>query len=688
MAIRFKHQAGAGLIGAYASGQASAKRRGQKYATAKIMQNQRHEERMQELFGRNARRGGRGAGGQQLAKPLGEWREPEQPAMFEGGGKGGMGEVPQLPEKGTHKWHAMKRGNERARKNGRELPNPEIEPQFIPQEQIEQENKIAEEQRDFGMWQKKLGLQDGINDENRRGIEEFQQGETDLRDRREGNKRFIQKAPEWFTPEAKRDWDEQNTAERELRNKRKFSDNRDTQDALDEIEQERERLRIQNPEPDYRAEWNKGIMWRNRDGQVSETKGGEFSIPVRRNADKEYEDIPPSKREQDDAAQAEDELKQKQDRANAIVALAQKNYDIKLKAYNPEEPATKKPVWDDELKSAKEQIDRHETSRQGILQNGRTTSPEGDGAVVAPEPINPPPGPPPAPVEGATSEAVPQPVVTPVQPASPEGDRRYAQPSSNATDQVGVPETGIDKDGVGWYGDYSKDSGKPEGIPTNAVTDGNGNWAYSLDDDRVEILIAGGGKQQMTSGEFGMNQREIARELAASPEGNVSGGETQPEDPIQEIASFYLDLGLKDLLDPMALEEYRANPEMARADAAFFAGVREMPKASGKSVDDMSKAEVEKQYDAYKTLAASLGVPEAIGEADDFSDKWQTVKDLSSIHGKPNKRKDAFGEFSKKAMKNRPDLQPVLTITNDEDWATAEKGRKCLCPDGTIRIKT
>lgn len=76
MAIRFKHDVGAGIIGAYAAGQAEARRRREKYSLALYQQEREHQLRMQERLGglqyRAALGGGRGGDG----ATAGAWVDP------------------------------------------------------------------------------------------------------------------------------------------------------------------------------------------------------------------------------------------------------------------------------------------------------------------------------------------------------------------------------------------------------------------------------------------------------------------------------------------------------------------------------------------------------------------------------------------------------------------------------------
>jgi len=79
MAIRFKHQVGAGIIGAFATGHANAQNRRRKYALDMMQQEREHQMRMQERIApykyRAALGGGRG-GGRGGVEPAGMWIDP------------------------------------------------------------------------------------------------------------------------------------------------------------------------------------------------------------------------------------------------------------------------------------------------------------------------------------------------------------------------------------------------------------------------------------------------------------------------------------------------------------------------------------------------------------------------------------------------------------------------------------
>ena len=69
MAIRFQYQVPAGMVGAYASGQAGARRRQRKYEIDLLSQQQRHAQRMAELAARRGALGRRGAARLASSKP-------------------------------------------------------------------------------------------------------------------------------------------------------------------------------------------------------------------------------------------------------------------------------------------------------------------------------------------------------------------------------------------------------------------------------------------------------------------------------------------------------------------------------------------------------------------------------------------------------------------------------------------
>ncbi len=149
MAIRFEHQAGAGLIGAFAAGQAARSRRGQKYAMDMMMQNRRHQQVMQQrmagAYGRyglgRGRRGGGGAGGGgRLIDPL----AADSPLA--------------LSDPVQHKAALQARG--RKSRLGEPIPG-QWQPQFTPQWKLDQEEADLEFEREQGVadLKRKRGLE-------------------------------------------------------------------------------------------------------------------------------------------------------------------------------------------------------------------------------------------------------------------------------------------------------------------------------------------------------------------------------------------------------------------------------------------------------------------------------------------------------------------------------------------------
>ena len=129
MAIRFKHQVGAGIIGAYASGVAKSQQRRQKYALDLLQQDRQHQMGMEERLAPakyRAALGGMGAGGGGAGALGGEWADPMAGAL-----------TPQAKVQ----MNAQRRANARARRMGRAIPHPEAEPQFTPGWKIAEQKK-------------------------------------------------------------------------------------------------------------------------------------------------------------------------------------------------------------------------------------------------------------------------------------------------------------------------------------------------------------------------------------------------------------------------------------------------------------------------------------------------------------------------------------------------------------------
>ena len=170
MPIRFKHQASAGLIGAYASGQAASRSRGKKYALGMAMQQQRYEQRMAErmaAFGQRNRLAGGGGGAGQLA---GKWIDPTA-IPLERQQAGGLDPRQAVQQR------AQKKANDRARRQGKDLPYPELQPYFQSAAELKRQQKLDDENRQ---------RQQTLDDENRE--REWKQKDDALTDSREDRK--------------------------------------------------------------------------------------------------------------------------------------------------------------------------------------------------------------------------------------------------------------------------------------------------------------------------------------------------------------------------------------------------------------------------------------------------------------------------------------------------------------------
>jgi len=134
MAIRFKHDVGAGIIGAFAAGQAKSQQRRQKYALDLIQQERQHQMRMEEQLTPLKYRaglagmggglpalggigGGLGGRGGAIGAPAGEWSDPGAA-------------ITDPAERAA--FNAKRRDNERRRRLGKPIRNPEVEPVWIP----------------------------------------------------------------------------------------------------------------------------------------------------------------------------------------------------------------------------------------------------------------------------------------------------------------------------------------------------------------------------------------------------------------------------------------------------------------------------------------------------------------------------------------------------------------------------
>jgi len=130
MGITFRHDAAAGLIGAYAAGQSARRRRGQKYAMDMLQKQQQHRQRMRAT----------GVKRRALAGPQaeGQWNDPLAPAGLEG-----QDAVTQ---------RAQRRGRARKYRMGKDVPA-EWQPQFTSQDEIDAKREQDEDKR---QWERKV----------------------------------------------------------------------------------------------------------------------------------------------------------------------------------------------------------------------------------------------------------------------------------------------------------------------------------------------------------------------------------------------------------------------------------------------------------------------------------------------------------------------------------------------------
>lgn len=152
MGIRFVHQAGAGMIGAFAAGQAASKRRGQKYALDRMQQQQQHQNRMQERLAgskyRGALGGGRRGGG--MAGGMGgRWVDPVAASAS--------------PNVNVQR-NAQYRAAARAGRLGQAPRQTDLLPQFQSQAEVEQQELAAEQKREDFEWQRGQEAREGESD--------------------------------------------------------------------------------------------------------------------------------------------------------------------------------------------------------------------------------------------------------------------------------------------------------------------------------------------------------------------------------------------------------------------------------------------------------------------------------------------------------------------------------------------
>jgi len=236
MGITFRHQAAGAMIGAYAGGQASSRRRGQKYALNMLQQRQRTQ-------ATGAKR--RAVAGKQAK---GRWDDPLA--------------QPELEGQDAITQRAQQRTRARKYRLGKDIPA-EWQPKFTSQAEIEAKRK---REREDEVWDRK---------------EEARQGEADLDFRRKGIDQHIPSMPEHLVgtdvePELKK----LNEAERKARGDRTLSEEQ-REEAAVEIQAERERiLKDAPPASTPMEEYNEGLRYQGPDGKVYEQQGeGEGWIP-------------------------------------------------------------------------------------------------------------------------------------------------------------------------------------------------------------------------------------------------------------------------------------------------------------------------------------------------------------------------------------------------------------------------
>lgn len=242
MPITIRHQAGAGLIGAYAAGQASSRRRAQKYAMDRLLLQQRHQQRLEEIgLGRGIRAGaiGRGVRGRALGPVQGRINDPLAKNPLQ------QGANPLLTERERR---AALRGRARKYRLGGGIPA-EWQPTFTPQAEIEREQELADEARKFQR-QDRIRAEEWEREGRLRAAEGEQRLEAE--DRRFGRTtidEFIPDIPDHLTGTPfENELKKLNDAERILRMGRDFDPNDpDVQEKIAEIQAERERIREMAP---------------------------------------------------------------------------------------------------------------------------------------------------------------------------------------------------------------------------------------------------------------------------------------------------------------------------------------------------------------------------------------------------------------------------------------------------------
>ena len=284
MGITFRHDAAAGLIGAYAAGQSSGRRRRSKYGMG----------RRQRMLPTGATR--RAVAGKQ---PEGQWADPLAQPKLEG-----QDAVTQ---------RARRRARARKYRMGKDIPA-EWQPTFTSQDEIkakrEQDQKDAE-------WKRDVADEERINARERReDIEDI-----DEANRRKGIAGQILPVPDHLqrTKEGNR-LGQLNATESDIRKKRNFDqDDEGTKAALAEIAEERQQILKDNPKPSLAGKFNEGTVFVDGAGLAHDEPG-----PGRRAVDAESRQAIEFTSPEDVAATAAQEKQEaaaekKQTRRNKII---------------------------------------------------------------------------------------------------------------------------------------------------------------------------------------------------------------------------------------------------------------------------------------------------------------------------------------------------------------------------------
>jgi hypothetical protein len=260
MGITFRHDAAAGLIGAYAAGQAENKRRNQRYANEMLLRGSRYAPRM-----RVPRVAG-GLRGQAAAAPQGQWVDPVEENF-----------LLTDEEKRERRVQQRAQGKAYARKSrlGKAPVRGDLMPYFESQDVIDQRNEAeaARVQRQQELEDARRQREMQLEDE-RRNRQQAKE-DTDLEWMRDNINTLAPEAPDNIAnnPNLKPQWDKLN---RDVHNVLKDSNmSREDRDiALQEIQQERQDL-ISNAPPmksDVDA-FNENQRWQGPDGKVYAERG-------------------------------------------------------------------------------------------------------------------------------------------------------------------------------------------------------------------------------------------------------------------------------------------------------------------------------------------------------------------------------------------------------------------------------